>query len=53
MEETDGIHSRYFKTKQEAIDCFEGAKEQCALHDTTLEDVFVTRVGRSLEEKDG
>lgn len=49
----DGIHSRYFKTKQEAIDCLEETKEQCSLRDTTLEDVFVTRIGRSLGGKAG
>lgn len=51
--EQDGIHSRYFQTKQEAVECFERTQAQCSLRDTTLEDVFVTRIGRSLEGKDG
>lgn len=51
--EPEGIQSRYFKTKQQAVDCFEKTKGQCSLRDTTLEDVFVASVGRSLEGKDG
>lgn len=48
----EGISSRYFKTKEEAIQCLENTEEQCSLRDTTLEDVFVLSVGRSLEGKE-
>lgn len=43
--EPDGIHSRYFQSKHEAVECFERTQAQCALRDTTLEDVFVTMAG--------
>lgn len=49
---TEGIESRYFKTKEEAARCYEETEAQCSLRDTTLEDVFVVRVGRSLQGKE-
>lgn len=44
----DGEQSRYFHEKQEAIGFLSGLDARCALRDTTLEDVFVERVGRKL-----
>lgn len=44
----DGIHSQYFHRRQEAIAHLSGLSGQCTLRDTTLEDVFVERVGKSL-----
>lgn len=44
----DGVHSRYFRRREEAIACLSGLDGRCALRDTTLEDVFVERVGRKL-----
>ncbi|MCC8138693.1 MAG: ABC transporter ATP-binding protein [Lachnospiraceae bacterium] len=44
----DGLRSRYFHDRKEAIACLSGLDGQCTMRDTTLEDVFVERVGRSL-----
>ncbi len=44
----DGIHSRYFPDREQAIaylSCLEGP---CTLRDTTLEDVFVEQAGKRL-----
>mgnify|MGYP003362414003 CR=1 FL=1 len=43
--------SNYFTTKQEAIDCLSGSDEDMTMRNTTLEDVFVERIGRSIEQK--
>lgn len=43
--------SSYFTTKQEAIDCLSGSDENMTMRNTTLEDVFVERIGRSIEQK--
>ena len=44
----DGIHSRYFHERPEAIACLSSLNGQCTLRDTTLEDVFVEQVGKRL-----
>lgn len=44
----DGVRSRYFHQRDEAIACLSALDGRCALRDTTLEDVFVERVGRKL-----
>ncbi len=44
----DGISSRYFSDREEAIACLSAIKGKAALRDTTLEDVFVERVGNQL-----
>lgn len=44
----EGVHSRYFHSRSEAIDYLSGIRGQSALRDTTLEDVFVERVGKHL-----
>ena len=40
--------SRYFHSRQEAIDYLSGIPGQASLRETTLEDVFVERAGRHL-----
>ncbi|MCI9657260.1 MAG: ABC transporter ATP-binding protein [Lachnospiraceae bacterium] len=44
----DGIHSRYFARREEAIQHLSGLYGTCTLRDTTLEDVFVEHSGRHL-----
>lgn len=44
----DGVRSRYFQRREDAIGCLSGLDGRCALRDTTLEDVFVERVGKKL-----
>lgn len=45
----DGIHSRYFHQRQDAIDYLSGFQDgQYTLRDTTLEDVFVEQAGKRL-----
>lgn len=44
----DGIHSRYFSERSQAISYLSGLQETSALRDTTLEDVFVEQAGKSL-----
>ena len=44
----DGVQSRYFQRREDAIDWLSGLDGRCALRDTTLEDVFVERVGKKL-----
>ncbi len=46
--QADGIHSRYFHGRQEAIAYLSSLKGQCSLRDTTLEDVFVEQAGKRL-----
>ncbi len=43
--------SRFFKTRDEAISYLSGAGEDAVLRATTLEDVFVERIGRSLGKR--
>lgn len=44
----DGVHSRYFAEREEAIQYLSGLHGACTLRDTTLEDVFVEHSGRHL-----
>lgn len=44
----EGMHSRYFHERSEAISCLSTLSGQCTLRDTTLEDVFVERIGKRL-----
>ncbi len=44
----DGIHSRYFHERPDAIACLSSLCGQCTLRDTTLEDVFVEQIGKRL-----
>lgn len=44
----DGIHSRYFHERRQAIDYLSGLSGQVSLRDTTLEDVFVEQIGKRL-----
>lgn len=46
-----GVKSRYFHKKEEAIAYLSQSTEKTALRETTLEDVFVERVGDQLERK--
>ena len=47
----EGISSRYFAKRQEAIAYMEETDRQCAIRNTSLEDVFVERIGRSLKNE--
>lgn len=44
----DQIHSRYFASREEAISYLSQLKGQATLRETTLEDVFIERVGKKL-----
>lgn len=44
----DGVHSRYFHERAEAIRYLAGIEGKTTLRDTTLEDVFVERAGKHL-----
>lgn len=44
----DGVSSRYFSDREEAIACLSAINGKAAMRDTTLEDVFVERVGNHL-----
>lgn len=44
----DGLVSRYFHQRQDAVDYLERLHGQFALRDTTLEDVFMERSGKRL-----
>jgi len=46
--QSDGLHSRYFHQRQDAIEYLSGLQGQCTLRDTTLEDVFVEQAGKRL-----
>lgn len=46
--EPDGVHSRYFHERSQAIAYLSSLDGQCVLRDTTLEDVFVERAGKHL-----
>ena len=45
------ISSRYFAEKAEAIEYMSQAESKMTLRDTTLEDVFIERIGRGLGRK--
>lgn len=42
------LESHYFATREEAIAYLSGSEKDAALRNTTLEDVFVARIGRGL-----
>lgn len=44
----DGVHSKYFSSKQEALDYLSESPRKCMLRDTSLEDVFVVEAGRHI-----
>lgn len=44
----DGMHSRYFSDREQAIAHLSALQGQCTLRDTTLEDVFVELAGKRL-----
>ncbi len=43
--------SKYFATKRDAIDYLSGSDEDMTMRNTTLEDVFVERIGRRIDQK--
>ncbi|MBQ9060819.1 MAG: ABC transporter ATP-binding protein [Firmicutes bacterium] len=43
--------SHYFPTREEAIGYLSGAGEDATLRNTTLEDVFIERIGRRIDQK--
>ena len=45
------LHSSYFRSREEAIDYLSKSEKEASLRNTTLEDVFVYRIGRGLEQK--
>lgn len=47
----EGLSSRFFKDREEAIRYLEHAKENAVMRNTTLEDVFLERVGKHLQQK--
>lgn len=49
--EADGIHSSYYQTKQAALDTMARTDCRCTMRSTSLEDVFVERIGRSLKHE--
>lgn len=49
----EGVKSRFFHDRMEAINYLAGLEGSTALRDTTLEDVFVERVGSYLEKSKG
>lgn len=44
--ESENVSSRYFAGKDEAMEYLAGLSEKATLRDTTLEDVFITKIGR-------
>ena len=45
------LRSSYFQSREEAIAYLSGSEQEASLRNTTLEDVFVDRIGRGLEQK--
>ena len=45
------LHSSYFHSREEAIEYLSKSEKEASLRNTTLEDVFVYRIGRGLETK--
>ena len=45
------LHSSYYPTREEAIEYLRSSDKEASLRNTTLEDVFVYRIGRGLEQK--
>lgn len=49
--DVNGVTCRYFQTREEAIAFLEDNTKKCSLRETTLEDVFVEGVGKSLKNE--
>ena len=47
----DKLTSRYFAKREDAISYLRGVSEDASLRNTTLEDVFVERIGRRIDQK--
>ena len=47
----DGMKNHYFHRKEEAIQFLSDCPQETSLRSTTLEDVFLEKVGRQLERK--
>ncbi|MBO4992189.1 MAG: ABC transporter ATP-binding protein, partial [Firmicutes bacterium] len=47
----DTVKTRYFSRREDAIACLSQLSSQASLRDTTLEDVFIERVGGRLMAK--
>lgn len=47
----ENLSSRFFRTKEEAIRFLAGAGSDAALRSTTLEDVFLEKIGKHLEKR--
>lgn len=48
---SDNLNSSYFKTKENAIEYISGLDKDAGLRNTTLEDVFLTKIGKHLSSK--
>lgn len=48
---SDNLNSSYFKTKEDAIEYISGINHDAGLRNTTLEDVFLTKIGKHLSIK--
>ena len=49
QQSADGVQSSFFHTKEQAVDFLSGSREDMTLRQTTLEDVFLDKVGKHLE----
>lgn len=47
----DKLTSKYFAKREDAISYLSGVSEDASLRNTTLEDVFVERIGRRIDQK--
>ncbi len=47
----DKLNSKYFAKREDAINYLSGVSEDATLRNTTLEDVFVERIGRRIDQK--
>lgn len=45
------LHSSHFRSREEAIEYLSSSNKDASLRNTTLEDVFIYRIGRGLETK--
>ena len=45
------LHSTHFHSKEEAIEYLRGSDKEASMRNTTLEDVFIYRIGRGLGSK--
>lgn len=48
---SDNLNSSYFKTKEDAIEYISAIDHDAGLRNTTLEDVFLTKIGKHLSSK--